>query len=655
LRTTGRWLLPALCLALLLPPGTAVASDAFDVRDDVAEVPDTAPDVRFLGGGWGHGVGMSQYGAYAMARDGHDVGEILDFYYGGTDLVALDTLDGTDDGPVHVGLQDGVDTTEVEATDGEVSWRVCDDDGCVSFDEQPEGTWRVTVDESGLAVEVRDEDDGTWERRAELDVREVRVDPGEDAPIEVEVATGDGATTQRTMVQGTHRILDVTDRDAEDVEPELSTVQVLADLDTYLYGLAEMPSGWADHGGAAALEAQAVAGRTYAAARIGSGVEDAVCRCHLQADAGDQVYAGWDKESQVVDGVHVGGFWVDAVDATSGEVLTHEGELAEALYSSSHNGRTENVQDSWAFPGSSPLPYLQSIDDPHSERAGLGNVFRSWTATVDHEQVVEHLAEGIDPGLEVVEQVWIGDATEGGTPRELVIEGRDADGDPVTASYTGPVDAPLPIALANLRRDLGDVTVVGSGGAEANLDTLPSSQVDEIGFAPFTDDVGRVHEHATAWAAAAGITRGVSSERFEPTTRVTRGQMAAFLYRAFDIPEADEQQFDDVPGSHEHAEAVDALAEAGIAQGKDGDRYAPGSSITREQMASLLARTMGLEERDAGDRFDDLEGGVHDGNIGAIAEAGVTEGCTETLFCPDRLVPREQMAGFLHRAVRADG
>jgi SpoIID/LytB domain protein len=650
MHTTVRLLLPVLALTLLLP-ATAAAHEGFDVRDDVAETPDTAPDLRLDGGGWGHGVGMSQYGAYAMALDGRSVEEILNVYYEGTHLAEaadLAEVEAIDDRRVHVGLQEDVETAVVEVEGAEVPWQACDDDGCVPFDDQSEGAWRVVADDQGLVVEVRD--DGSWEPRESLDAGELRVTPTPDAPIEVEVARADGSTVERTMARGTHRILDVTDRDAEDVAPALTTVQVLDDLETYLYGLAEMPSSWGLGGGEAALEAQAVAGRTYAADRLDASPAAADCRCHLRADASDQVYAGNDKEDESA----VGELWVAAVDATEGRLLARGQELAEALYSSSHNERSEHVEDSWAFPGAEPHDYLRSVDDPYSSRSGLGNRYTSWSATVDHEALVEHLSAGVDADLAVVERLRIASRTEGGTPRELAVDGRDADGAPVTDVYAGPAGGVTDIAMAALRRDLEDVEVVDVDGEAADLDTLPSSQVDAIAFVPFVDDDGRVHEHAAAWSAAAGVAEGVATDRFAPTRTVTRGQLAAFVHRTFDVPEGEEQHFEDVGSEHVHAEAIDALASAGIVQGRDGERFAPGASVTRQQLASFLARTMGLEEVDD-DRFEDLVGGVHDGNVRALAAEGVTEGCTEERFCPRRTVPREQVAAFLHRAVRSAG
>ena len=111
-------------------------------------------------------------------------------------------------------------------------------------------------------------------------------------------------------------------------------------MQRYLYGLAEMPSSWHPE----ALRAQAIAGRTYATRKAEAGIQ-AVCGCHLGATPADQVYAGWAKEGEPT----FGAAWVAAVNATSGVAVTSGANLAQTYYSSSHGGRTENSQDSWAF------------------------------------------------------------------------------------------------------------------------------------------------------------------------------------------------------------------------------------------------------------------------------------------------------------------
>ena len=97
--------LAATLTVVLLTPSVAWAT----------EVPDE-PALRFAGGGWGHGVGMSQHGALGRALDGHSYADILAFYYDGSTLVGADTLGlsvDLDDVDVHLTTQSTVTLTPV--------------------------------------------------------------------------------------------------------------------------------------------------------------------------------------------------------------------------------------------------------------------------------------------------------------------------------------------------------------------------------------------------------------------------------------------------------------------------------------------------------------------------------------------------------------
>jgi hypothetical protein len=78
-------------------------------------------------------------------------------------------------------------------------------------------------------------------------------------------------------------------------------------------------------------------------------------------------------------------------------------------------------------------------------------------------------------------------------------------------------------------------------------------------------------------------------------------------------------------------------------------RYCPDANVSREQMASFLARALDLAPSGT-DYFDDDNASVHEGNINAMAAAGLTAGCAPRTYCPKGPVTRGQMAAFLHRA-----
>ena len=137
------------------------------------------------------------------------------------------------------------------------------------------------------------------------------------------------------------------------------------DIDDYVAGIAEVPSVWMD----AVLEAQAIAARSYAVyAMLRRGTESSfsssrksACWCHVVSDTRDQVYAGWNRETQN------GGRW-DSVGAraTAGRVVTHPEEpvtVVQAFYSSSSGGATEDSSALW---GTAGRPYLVSVEDPWS-------------------------------------------------------------------------------------------------------------------------------------------------------------------------------------------------------------------------------------------------------------------------------------------------
>lgn len=172
----------------------------------------------------------------------------------------------------------------------------------------------------------------------------------------------------------------------------------------------------------------------------------------------------------------------------------------------------------------------------------------------------------------------------------------------------------------------------------------------------FTDDDGSVHEGAIEAIAAGGVTRGCNppaNDRFCPEESVTRGQMAAFLARALGLPSG-AAQFADIAGSVFTAE-IGALAEAGITRGCNppaNSRFCPDEPVTRGQMAAFLVRAFGYPAGENG--FVDSEGSVFARDVAALAAAGVTRGCnppTNDRFCPDRPVSRGEMATFLARAL----
>jgi hypothetical protein len=174
----------------------------------------------------------------------------------------------------------------------------------------------------------------------------------------------------------------------------------------------------------------------------------------------------------------------------------------------------------------------------------------------------------------------------------------------------------------------------------------------------FVDDDGHFAEGAIEAIAAEGITNGCNppgNDRFCPQDEVTRGQMAAFLARALNLPPAADA-FDDDSGSI-FEQAINKLAGAGITQGCNpptNTRYCPDDSVTRGQMAAFLARAFRLDGGAGADLFSDDDGSVFEQAIDKIGTARITTGCnppTNDHYCPDAPVRRGEMAVFLTRAL----
>ncbi len=177
------------------------------------------------------------------------------------------------------------------------------------------------------------------------------------------------------------------------------------------------------------------------------------------------------------------------------------------------------------------------------------------------------------------------------------------------------------------------------------------------GGARFDDIAGSVFEADIEWLADSGITKGCnppSNTLFCPDDRVTRGQMAAFLVRALGLSDTGSQTFSDTVG-HVFAADIAKLAKAGITKGCNppaNTLFCPDNRVTRGQMAAFLTRAFGLTDG-SGVSFSDTASSEFAADIAKLAKAGITKGCnppTNSLFCPHDSVTRGQMAAFLHRS-----
>lgn len=269
------------------------------------------------GGGYGHGVGLSQYGAYGYALHGKSYRWILGHYYQGTRLRTTNP-----DQPVTVLLSTGQAAFAGATAAGKTRLKP---GTTYVVGVLPSGALKLTTT-SGKRVK------GTFA-----------------APLTV---TGPGplALAGKGTYHGSLRF-------TPDGSGGVQTVNAVA-LDDYVRGVvtSEMPATWSMQ----ALEAQAVAARTFALTGgvSGNGFE-------LYDDTRSQVYGGVGAETAS---------GAAAVAATRGQIVTYNGAPAITYFSSSSGGHTESVQN--VFPGTAPEPWLRGVPDPYD---GAGhNPYHRW-------------------------------------------------------------------------------------------------------------------------------------------------------------------------------------------------------------------------------------------------------------------------------------
>lgn len=410
---------------------------ALDVNvDELPALRGSPPSLVAEGRGWGHGVGLSQYGARAMARHGHDHRRILDHYYPGTEVTSM-----TADEPLRVGLlraspaERPTDTVRVisrRTWEAGAVWASLDGEERVPL--RPGRPVTIRADGGEVVVGLAE-----GARRA----REVRLQWDPRAAGGAAVAFPELADRVPATRWGQVHISAA----GGVIRPTLAI-----DVERYLRGLAEVPSTWP----AAALRAQAVAARTYALRAAATGLDPA-CACHLGPTDHDQVFRGWEREAHA-------GAWVQAVADTAGQVVTRDGGLVWAYYSSSHGGRSERSVDSFAYDADDGQ--WPSVDDPWSLDPAAENPRASWTARIAHAD----FAEAVGMPLRAVIDVDIIARSAGGSPHTLRIVGLLPNGMPAVGTWAGDDDRG---AAASLRRQLGGAV-------------LPSQQLTDLRVANST-------------------------------------------------------------------------------------------------------------------------------------------------------------------------
>ena len=632
-------------LVLSLLSSVAVASPAqVAAQDDEATI-------LFEGGGWGHGVGMSQYGALGRAESGIVAEDILGFYYEGTAVEdRSDTIAEFVGEGIRVNLGQGrpddirITIDETRGAPGTLT---------VDIDQKnpPTETTASSTVYLRQGMQVGDSADGsldTWKWVQKLDgggdscygcvddTPVVTWSEGSVVGIGEIIGSSDG---KPVFEYGTHDVgaLHFVSRDVDDIDGAF--VVLVLPIDDYLHGLAEMPSSWHPE----ALRAQAIAGRSYAVHRA---IDRENSDFDLYNSVQDQVYAGFDAKSEGR---------IAAADSSSNLVVTAGEQIIQTFYSSSNGGHTESTENSSSFGTaepwhvSKPDPFDAAPDengDPQNPFA-----FRQFEFTV--EELSRWLAEYSSADLDVgtVEEITVDDlppsgritnalVTIVGTNRTLEVRGFFGDGG------TNPDGPPFGLRFqAAIQRGCEDD--YAGGGLTSNCPSSSNFRVARfVDIAPdnyFYDPV--------LWMADESITQGVGPKEFGPGLQVTRSQFAAFVHRFAGEPEPVEPNgFEDVPEGTWYEAPISWMRENGITTGTSPTTFSPSAPVTRGQLATFLYRLAGEPAVEPSEQFEDVPSGqFYTDAVAWMVEFNITNGTSPTTFSPTDAVTRGQTATFIYR------
>jgi SpoIID/LytB domain protein len=338
----------------------------------------------FTGSGYGHGVGLSQYGAKGQALEGKSAIEILNYYFPNAQVTPVE-----DTATISVNIAHQVPALSlvIPTTD----FATVTVDTAVATSLPPDSVLNFAI--SGKVISGPGGSGKLWVIKWSNPESIISVNVGK----------------SKFLVN--HGYIQLRAVSAPGIGFRIEATNLLRLHDEYLYGIAEVPSSWPT----AALESQVIASRTYALMRMNS-IKKA-CDCHVYNSKYDQAFVGYSKEGEP----RYGQFWKAAVDATAvdeshGLAITVDQLPVSVFFSSSTGGMTQRSVDVWG----TDIPHLISVPDPWSIDPAVNRNYASWTKKVSQKVMAKAF------GLADVIQIIIGERTA--TNSVLKITGVSSDG-----------------------------------------------------------------------------------------------------------------------------------------------------------------------------------------------------------------------------------
>jgi SpoIID/LytB domain protein len=681
----------------------------------------------FQGSGWGHGVGLSQYGSKGLTELGADFcsntsscnsSEVVNYYFQGTSVKQLSEINlsspdiSTNNDALWVGLArnaKSINLTTLPSSSPPTLF-ICQenlpqvagvqafltskgfDPGIVdgAFGDRTANALKnyqasVGIGQSGT---INDEtlnkikSDATSNGPCESDFGPLKIAGGATiniiysngncyftghpllskvpASCNIGISWSDGGRIRVGPREHKHGILKLRNKNVSSG----FHVSLAVNIEKYLYGLAEMPSHW----NVKALEAQALVGRSYAVFQylkqnIPSEKTDtdaglsssrkAYCWCHIGSTASSQYYYGYLKEI-------AGPNWVQAVNNTSGKVITYDGgytqsTVIQAFYSSSTGGKTnDNVV---GFGSATPWPYLKTVDDPWSVDNRVGNPKAAWSYDFSSYQLSKNILCGDTSCFDAITDIYVSSVSESGAALQVTMKGFK-NGSAKTVTKSG----------RNIKSQLGftshyfktssqsDVSNLSIGPITANSSTTTAVESS-------SSSTGDTPQYATSssglnYLSKSGLLNvcNETSSACQAKT-ISREEAAAVVTVvggvSLDAPNAysdDDQSI--------YQQATNALPYYGmhVCFGSPF-QIQPSETVSRDEFACLLVKSIraGTTENLSGsiDKYSDEGASKWTNEINVLAANDVIPACSDLndKFCPSRKITIGEVSYIVNRLV----
>ncbi|CAB4841929.1 unannotated protein [freshwater metagenome] len=340
-----------------------------------AETPQT---FSFTGAGYGHGVGMSQMGARAHALTGESATAILNYYYKDVSITPV-----VDTQTIRVNIGHLLHSVSFVSTTPDSTIQIFAGEVVGPTDALPIATF-MTKQKASFRLDANGAITGPVSGKS-FTIRWT-------GPNSLVTFAQPGSAVKYRYGQIQMKV----------IKGAIEVTNSLLIHDEYLWGISEMPSSWP----AAALEAQVIASRSYALAKVG--VLKASCDCHVYSHIADQNFVGYSKEIEP----KIGALWKAAVirtnlDTTTSLAILAKGKPIQAYFFSSSGGATQTTADAWGQATS----YTQSVADPAGLNPKINPRFASWKANATQELVSQAFLLPDVVSLEVISRNSAGAVT----------------------------------------------------------------------------------------------------------------------------------------------------------------------------------------------------------------------------------------------------